>query len=108
MSVDVEIRQDLEKKLKVIGWKLHHCGCEFYRIHNNQDKATAFLYRSCCLEIDDKESTFGREYGGCVSINLKKCVIEVIDGATNPFVSIRGGDDNPDKPAIFISFYGEN
>jgi hypothetical protein len=101
----IEIRKDLEEKLKTIGWSLHHCGCEYYRLHNNIDIPTAFLYRAGRLEIEEKKTVFGYEYGGTISADLKQCEIEIVDGNNLPFVSIRGKSLLKKNMPLFISFY---
>lgn len=101
----IEIRKELEEKLKSIGWTLHHCGCEYYRLHNNKDIPTAFLYRSGEIQVEEKKIVFGYEYGGTISINLKYCDIEIIDGDRIPFVSIKGKKRSKRNLPIFISFY---
>lgn len=102
-----EIREDLEKKLKVIAWYLQPCGCDHYRIHNNKKDSTFFLYRHG--EIRDESGPykriFGREHGGGgFIINLEKCDIEILN-EKNPFISIIAKTDDHKKPALFISFY---
>ncbi len=100
-----EIRLDLEKKLKVIGWKLRNCGCEYYNIVNHKEEGTAFMYRSGEIRLDGNDDTFGGRHNGALIINLSKCDIEVHDGHGGPNIFIVGKEGDSKKPSIFLSFY---
>jgi len=97
---NINIRLELEEKLKVIGWYLQPCGCDHFRLHTNKKYPTFFLYRHG--EMRD-ESGLHKKIGGFF-INLEKCDIEILGGDC-PFVSIIAKTDDHEKPALFVSFY---
>ena len=101
-----KIRQELEEKLKAIGWSLKWCGCDNYRIINKNGQSTAFEYYNGELSVDRKEHVFGAAYGGGMHFNLSRCVIEFIDATGAPFVLIRHKRAGKKRPGIWVSFYG--
>ncbi len=107
----VEIRKDLESKLKTIGWELRPCGCNHDRIYNHKGQATHFSYRNGEIRSEDYPgitAPFGGEHKGAWVLNLEKCDIELLGGDDRPsekFISIIGKTDDHKRPAIFISFY---
>lgn len=104
---DAKILEDLQTKLKVIGWLTIHRGCDHYQLVNNKKEVTGFILWGERLQLSTHglETCFGKSRSGVISIYLTRCEIVIESPNDDPFVSIFPKGDSEQKPSIFFSFY---